>query len=379
MKDEKSLHSICRWTFHSGQGGFVPGNIRQDWGDEKFTTVDMIHLVKQKIGPKLPDNIELGVELHYDNEVNENSALEIADALVDSKIYLAMITPGAHIHFGYGGIASLDPDELKSAKEFGQRTVDLAYSSLKKAWHPDPQKVPTLVLWNGSFGYDIVSIGIQEMYRNLKKSVAELCQYEALRGGDLYIGIEPKPNEGHPALLIPTVASALYFWERLKEEYGVSLDKKGVNKEFGHSEMIGLDPVYDSVEELDNNAMVHVHLNSQGYNDGLSAGGPGKYDIDYGTKINGFNIAIAGLLHRADYERWKGHDIQARPYDNEGQAINRVVRSILSWEACRKTAIELDTNQLMKHLAARETAQVEDMMRSSVMSANKYFDQLSEN
>jgi xylose isomerase len=379
MKDEKSLHSICRWTFHSGQGGFVPDNIRPDWGLEKFTTVDMIQLVKQNIVPKLPDDIELGIELHYDNEVNEKTALETTDALVDSGIYLAMITPGAHIHFGYGGRASLDPNELKLANEFGKRTVDLAYGSLKKAWHPDPQKVPTLVLWNGSFGYDIVSIGIRKMYQNLKQSVAELCRYEAQKGGDLYIGIEPKPNEGHPALLIPTVSSALYFWERLKEEFGVSLEKKGVNKEFGHSDMIGLDPVYDSVEELDNNAMVHVHLNSQGYNDGLSPGGPGKYDIDFGTKINGFNIAIAGLIHQAGYDRWKGHDMQARPYDNEVQAIDRVVRSIFSWEACRKAAVELDTNQLMKHLSARETAQAEDMMRSMVMSANMYFNQMYAN
>ena len=37
--------------------------------------------------------------------------------------------------------------------------------------------------------------------------------------------------------------------------------------------MIGLDPVYDSVEELDNAAMVHMHLNSQGLNDGLIHGG----------------------------------------------------------------------------------------------------------
>lgn len=97
------------------------------------------------------------------------------------------------------------------------------------------------MLWDGSFGYDLASVGIRQMYQNLKQSVANLCKYEADKGGELFIGFEPKPNEGYPAMLIPTVASALIFWRKLEEEFGISRDKKGVNKEFGHSEMIGLD------------------------------------------------------------------------------------------------------------------------------------------
>lgn len=212
------------------------------------------------------------------------------------------------------------------------------------------------------------------MYQNLKENVAKLCQYEASRGGALYIGIEPKPNEGHPALLLPTVASALLLFRKIEEEFGVSRQKKGVNKEFGHSEMIGLDHVYDTVEELDNNAMVHMHLNSQGYNDGIILGGPGKYDIDHGTRINGMNIAIARLIQDAGFNRWKGHDMLVRPYDNTEQGIDRIIRSILSWEACEQAAREFNVNQLMEFLNARETAKAEDLVRQAVMAAYKYFD-----
>ena len=53
-----------------------------------------------------------------------------------------LITPGAHCHFGYGGVASLDPQERKAAEELGTKTVDLAYGTLKKAWHPDAGKEP---------------------------------------------------------------------------------------------------------------------------------------------------------------------------------------------------------------------------------------------
>jgi xylose isomerase len=374
---KKSLHSICRWTFNPGKGGFVPGDMRPEWGG-KFGTPEMIELVAKKIRPRLPKNVGLGLEVHYDSEVNEKSAPAVADALVANKIHLAMLTPGAHSHFAYGGIASIDPNERKAAEDLGARTVDLVYGALKKAWHPDADKAPSFIIWNGSFGYDIATVGIRQMYQNLKESIAGLCQYEKKKGGSLYICFEPKPNEGHPAMLIPTVASALLFWRRIEEEFGVSRKKKGVNKEFGHSEMIGLDHVYDSVEELDNDMMVHMHLNSQGYNDGIILGGPGKYDIDHGARINGMNVAIAGLIQQAGYARWKGHDMQTRAYDNAEQGIDRVVRSVLSWEACEKAAEELDSKTLMKVLAKRETAKAEDMMRHAVVAAQKYFDEMYE-
>ena len=375
MASEKSLHSICRWTFNPGKGGFVPGNQRPEWGG-KFGTPEMIELTAKKVRPRIGNNIELGIEMHYDAEVDDKNASAVADALVSNKLSLAMITPGAHCHFAYGGIASLDPKGRKAAEELGTKTVDLAYGTLKKAWHPDIKKAPAFVIWNGSFGYDIATIGIKQMYQNLKESVAGLCKYEQKKGGSLHIGFEPKPNEGHPAMLIPTVASAIVFWRRIAEEFGVSLKSKGVNKEFGHSEMVSLDHVYDSVEELDNGMMVHMHLNSQGYNDGIILGGPGKYDIDHGTRINGMNIAIAGLLQQAGFNRWKGHDMQARAYDNVEQGIDRVIRSVLSWEACDKAAKDLDTKALMALLAKRETAKVEDMMRAAVVNAQNTFDKM---
>jgi xylose isomerase len=371
---KRSLHSICRWTFNAGKGGFVPADIRPEWAGGRFGTPEMIELVARNIRPRLPKSVELGIEMHYDAEVDDKNAAAVADALVSNKLSLAMITPGAHSHFAYGGIASLDKNERKAAEDLGTRTVDLAYGTLRKAWHPD--KPPAFVIWNGSFGYDVATIGIRQMYQNLKESVAGLCKYEAGKGGQLRIAFEPKPNEGHPAMLIPTVASAIVFWRKVAEEFGVSLANKGVNKEFGHSEMIGLDHVADTVEELDNGMMVHMHLNSQGYNDGIILGGPGKYDIDHGARVNGMNIAIAGLIQQAGYDRWKGHDMQPRAYDSAGQAINRVIRSVLSWEACERAAKELKTRDLLKALSQRDTATAEDMMRAAVVAAQKYFDEM---
>lgn len=354
----------------------MPRDSIPQWDASRLDTPGAVELVAKRIAPRLPDRIRLGMEFHYDFEVDERNAAAVADALAASGIHLALITPGAHRHFAYGGVASLDGKERRAAEEYGMRTLDLAYGPLRKAWHPEPGHAPSFVLWNGSCGYDLASLGIAGMYGNLKESIAGFCRYEAERGGKLFVAVEPKANEGHPAMLLPTVASAIVFWRKLADDYGVDLARKGVNMEFGHSEMIGLDHVYDTVEEIDNGMLVHMHVNSQGYNDGIVLGGPGKFDIDHGVRVNGMNVAIAGLVRRAGFARWKGHDMQARPYDDEERAVDRVVRSILAWEACEMAEEEMDAAQLLGFLARRETARAEDLIRETVMNAYRHFDEL---
>lgn len=370
----QKYHSLCAWTFNGGKGGFTPSDSRPEWMGENFDTVAKIELIAEKIAPRLPQHIKLGLEIHYDYEYNEQTADQIAETLCETDIKLAMVTPGAHKYFAYGGICSLDSAERIAAARFGENALSLAYGPLKKAWSSDVP--PTLVLWNGSYGYDLATPVIADMYQFLKEHIASLCEMESNLGGEMHIGLEPKPNEGHPAMLIPTVASAIVFWNRLEKEYGTDITRKGVNKEFGHSEMIGLDHVYDTVEEIDNDMLVHMHINSQGYNDGIILGGPGKYDIDNGARINAMNIAIAKMMQQSGYNRWRGHDMQVRPYDSVQQGIDRVVRSVLSWDACEHAAANLDLKELVSLLAERRAAEAEDMMRRLVHEAWNYFDEL---
>lgn len=367
----QSFHSVCAWTFNAGKGGFTPGNIRPEWSADKLDTVAKIKLIKERIVPRLPEHIVLGFEMHYDYEFDDSNASRISDALAQANLPVAMTTPGLHPHMGYGGPASLDPNEREWADRYTKRTIELTYQTFRPNWHP--MHAPTLVLWNGSWGYDLGTPAIRQMMQHLKESIAGLVAFEADLGGELYWGLEPKPNEGHPAMLLPTVASAIAFWHKLRDEFGISLNKKGINKEIGHSEMIGLDAILDTVEELDHQMMTHSHLNSQGYNDGIILGGPGKFDIDHGVRVNGFNISLARLMQDAGYVRWKGHDMQPRPYDSERQAVDRVVRSILSWEACEMAANELDMAALTSHILHRETAKAEDMMMDSVSTAIRHF------
>jgi len=68
--------------------------------------------------------------------------------------------------------------------------------------------------------------------------------------------------------------------------------------------------------------------------------------------------------------------MQVRPYDDAQQGLDRVIRSILSWEACEQAAKELDSRALLACLAARQTAKAEDLMRAAVVSAQRHFDRM---
>lgn len=68
--------------------------------------------------------------------------------------------------------------------------------------------------------------------------------------------------------------------------------------------------------------------------------------------------------------------MQPRAYDDEVQATDRVICSILSWDTCEKAAAQLDYKKLYKFLQERETAKAEDLMREAVVYAQKVFDRL---
>ena len=111
----QKLHSICRWTFNAGKGGFTPGNVRPAWTNENLPTEKLPVLIAKHIKPRLPDHIKLGLEVHYDYEVDDENSPRVAEAMGEHGIPLAMITPGAHAKFGYGGISSLDAAEREAA------------------------------------------------------------------------------------------------------------------------------------------------------------------------------------------------------------------------------------------------------------------------
>jgi xylose isomerase len=356
-----SRQNLCNWTLsHTGEAGFRPA-MRTQW--DGIPTDEVVDQFGEKALPRIRaaigDDDVIGFEVHYPFEINNETASSITEALTRQGMYYGMITPGLHKLKecgAYGGPASLDKDEREAARRVANETIDLAYSdAVKKRW--DPNETPTIVLWNGGWGYDIPHPLIPEMRENLDESMVLVVRYEKKKGGKLYIDVEPKGNEGHPNMLVPTVASAIALWERVGKK-GVDVSRCGVNMEFGHTQMLGLDTMNDISEQLGKGKITHVHANDQGY-DGIRGGGPGKFDIDHGVALVGPNIGIVRALQDSGYQRWIGHDMQARPHDSEEQAYNRVIQSMINWKALERTAREFPMDELRGYLEKRDTLAAE--------------------
>jgi xylose isomerase len=279
-----------------------------------------------------------------------------------------MLTPGAHYHFAYGGIGSLDPKERKKARDFARRTVDLLLGPLKDV---QDRKCPAVFdVWNGSFGYEIPSVLVKDMLTLADKAIAELLRYAWKKDPQIRFGIEPKPNEGHAAMLYQTSGEVLALRGRLRSA-GIDVTNFGLINEFGHTEMAGLDLVQEYAAAALENAIIHVHANSQGA-DGVRLGGSGKFDIDYGIEPTSTAIGVAQILAESKYSGWIEHDMQPRPYDNAEQNIDRIVRSICNWEAIMRT-IEtggIERSKLERLATARKMMEFEDMMRDAVSKAH---------
>lgn len=366
QKQPEVYHSICRWSFHAGKGGFVPANIRPEFAN--LSPEAFLNIVKTQIEPRVPANVNLGVAVHYDKEIDERSAGKFARKLKDYGLSLAMVTPGGHFHFAYGGIASPDPQERQKANDFGRRTLDLALGPLYEAANP---KCPMVMdIWNGSFGYDIPSAHLINMIQDADQGIATLLCLINGSGKTLKMGIEPKPNEGHSAMIYQTSADVVALRERLGAQ-GIDVKNFGLINEFGHTEMVGLDVVQDYAMAALHNAIVHVHANSQG-GDGIRLGGGGKFDIDFGVAPSTTTLGIAEILNNTGYKGWIEHDMQPRPYDNEQQDIDRVARAVCNWEAIRRTVSRKGYSDQIKSLVDnRKAAEFEDLMRDNVAHAHK--------
>lgn len=366
--------SVCRWSFNPGKGGFVPGNVRPEY--RKMSPMEFAELVATRIIPRVPQNTRVGVAVHYDREVDEKTAENFAKALKNHGLALSMGTPGLHYYYGFGGIASPDPSERKAAQDYAKRAVDVFLGPLRRA--QDPRCPIAIDIWNGSFGYEIPSIIVRDMIKYADESIASLLEYSRTLDPKAKLGVEPKPNEGHPAMIYQTGGDVLALRGRLAGA-GRDVSNFGLIGEFGHTEMVGLDVVQEYAAASLEDAIVHVHANSQG-GDGVRLGGPGKYDIDFELAPTSTTMAIAQILLTSGYGGWIEHDIQPHPYDNAQQNIDRIVRAICNWEAICRTVESgmMDVDRLSALAAARDMMVFEDMVRDAVGKAHELSKELYE-
>jgi xylose isomerase len=164
------------------------------------------------------------------------------------------------------------------------------------------------VMWGGREGMEAEAAkDVRTALDRYAEAVNLCCAYIRERRYPLVIAIEPKPNEPRGDMLLPTVGHALAFIEQLEWP-----DMVGVNPEFAHETMSGLNFTHAVAQALWQGKLFHIDLNGQRI---------GKFDQDYRFGSEGVRDAfyLVKLLEDAGWTGMRHFDAHAyRTEDAEG-------------------------------------------------------------
>jgi xylose isomerase len=243
-RDDK--FSFGLWTV--GWGGTDP------FGGPTRPALDVVHVVEQ-----LAEIGAYGLTFHDDDlfpfgssDAERRTQIDrLKGALEATGLIVPMVTTNLFSApvFKDGGFTNNDRAVRRFALRKVIRHIDLAAELGAR----------TFVMWGGRDGaeYDHGK-DVRAALERYREAVNLLAQYVTDQGYDMRFAIEPKPNEPRGDILLPTVGHALAFINSLEQP-----ERFGVNPEFGHEQMTGLNFVYAIQQALYHEKLFHIDLNGQ--------------------------------------------------------------------------------------------------------------------
>jgi xylose isomerase len=163
----------------------------------------------------------------------------------------------------------------------------------------------TYVMWGGREGLECEAAkATRAALDRYAEAINLCCAHIRERGYDMVIALEPKPNEPRGDMFLPTVGHALAFITELE-----SPEMVGLNPEFAHETMSGLNFTQAVAQCLWHGKLFHIDLNAQR---------PGKFDQDFRFGSEGIRDAFY-LVKLLEDEGWQGmRHFDAHAYRTEG-------------------------------------------------------------
>jgi xylose isomerase len=260
MSDSYTPRKNDRFTF----GLWTVGNVGRDpFGDPVRQPVDPVDSVH-----KLAELGAWGVNFHDNDLVPFGSSASERDRIVrdfrqaldDTGMVVPMATTNlfAHPVFRDGAFTSSDKEVRAFALQKTMNAIDLGAEVGAKIY----------VFWGGREGTET------DTYRSpvdamkwFREAINYLSEYVLEQGYGMRFALEPKPNEPRGDIYLPTVGHALHFLTTLDHPEMV-----GVNPEFAHETMAGLNFIHGVGQAMDAGKLFHIDLNDQQ---------PGRYDQDF--------------------------------------------------------------------------------------------------
>ncbi len=284
-------------------GLWTVGNQGRDpFGDAVRGAIDPNESVR-----KLAELGAHGVNFHDNDLVPFGSSASERDAIVSTfkktlaetgmKVPMATTNLFAHPVFKDGAFTSSDVKVRNFALQKTMRAMDLGAEFGAQFY----------VFWGGREGSEVDGAKNQlDSLKWLREALNFLNAYQMDQGYNFKLAIEPKPNEPRGDIYLATTGHALAFIETLDHSENV-----GVNPEFAHDTIAGLNFTHNIAQALDAKKLFHIDLNGQK---------PGRFDQDlrFGAEDLKGNFYLVKLLEDNNYSGPKHFDAHAlRTSDRE--------------------------------------------------------------
>ncbi|KGQ22514.2 xylose isomerase [Thermus filiformis] len=285
-------------------GLWTVGNVGRDpFGDAVRERLDPVYVVH-----KLAELGVYGVNLHDEDLIPRGTPPAERDrivhrfkkALEETGLKVPMVTANLFSDpaFKDGALTSPDPWVRAYALRKSLETMDLGAELGAEIY----------VVWPGREGAEVEATGkVRKVWGWMREALDFMAAYAEDQGYPYRFALEPKPNEPRGDIYFATVGSFLAFIQTLARP-----ERFGLNPEFAHETMSGLNFVHAVAQVLEAGKLFHIDLNDQRMN---------RFDQDlrFGSENLKAAFFLVDLLEHSGYEGPRHFDAHAlRTEDEEG-------------------------------------------------------------
>ncbi len=322
-------------------GLWTVGNMGRDpFGDAvraALSPVEIVHVLAEAgaYGVNLHDNDLVPIDAtpsERDHIVRQFKAALDATGLVvpmaTTNLFFAPV-------FRDGAFTANDPKVRAYALQKTMRAIDLGVELGAKLY----------VFWGGREGVETDAVRSPlDALKWFRDALNFLLEYVRDQGYDLKFALEPKPNEPRGDLYLSTVGAMLGFIQTLDHP-----DMVGVNPEFAHEQMAGLNFLHAVAQAWDAGKLFHIDLNDQV--------GP-RYDQDYRFGAHNIKAAffLVQFLEAVGYEGSRHFDAHAYrtsdPEDVKAFARGCMRTYLILKEKARQFAADREIQEVLAQVSA---------------------------